>query len=302
MGTGRRMGTGTGRGSGTGMGTGIGMSMGTSIGTQGWAQEQGQCWIGMSMGTGTGTRIRLVTGLGTGRGMDWWPVWVGVPSPFLGAPHFQFWGISTHFQLGGWAFPVLGGSQPISNWDGGSPIPILWRIPPTSSLPGGCVCGVSPPNREKAATPTPQHLNPLDLLHRLDALLPPESLLVADGGDFVGTAAYIVRPRRPLAWLDPGKNHTHPPSPSPRHAVTVAGTHTGDTAGCHLRRSFWHVGSRRRVRTRRQALPSRRGGTGLRWPMARAITVPPTMWPHGVCPLPGTRFGSSTVTARWATA
>ncbi|XP_052654927.1 2-hydroxyacyl-CoA lyase 2 [Harpia harpyja] len=59
-------------------------------------------------------------------------------------------------------------------------------------------------NREKAATPTPQHLNPLDLLHRLDALLPPESLLVADGGDFVGTAAYIVRPRRPLAWLDPG--------------------------------------------------------------------------------------------------
>ncbi|KAM9214382.1 LOW QUALITY PROTEIN: 2-hydroxyacyl-CoA lyase 2 [Leptosomus discolor] len=59
-------------------------------------------------------------------------------------------------------------------------------------------------NREKAATPTPQHLNPLDLLHRLDALLPPESLLVADGGDFVGTAAYIVRPRCPLAWLDPG--------------------------------------------------------------------------------------------------
>ncbi|KAM9263949.1 2-hydroxyacyl-CoA lyase 2 [Morus bassanus] len=59
-------------------------------------------------------------------------------------------------------------------------------------------------NREKAATPTPQHLNPLDLLYRLDALLPPESLLVADGGDFVGTAAYIVRPRRPLAWLDPG--------------------------------------------------------------------------------------------------
>lgn len=59
-------------------------------------------------------------------------------------------------------------------------------------------------NREKAATPTPQHLNPLDLLYRLDALLPPESLLVADGGDFVGTAAYIVRPRRPLSWLDPG--------------------------------------------------------------------------------------------------
>ncbi|XP_053907906.1 2-hydroxyacyl-CoA lyase 2 isoform X1 [Cuculus canorus] len=59
-------------------------------------------------------------------------------------------------------------------------------------------------NREKAATPTTHHLNPLDLLYHLDALLPAQSLLVADGGDFVGTAAYIVRPRRPLAWLDPG--------------------------------------------------------------------------------------------------
>uniref|UniRef100_A0A669QXN5 2-hydroxyacyl-CoA lyase 2 n=1 Tax=Phasianus colchicus TaxID=9054 RepID=A0A669QXN5_PHACC len=57
---------------------------------------------------------------------------------------------------------------------------------------------------EKAATPTSQHLNPMDLLYRMDALLPPDSLLVADGGDFVGTAAYIARPRRPLSWLDPG--------------------------------------------------------------------------------------------------
>lgn len=31
------------------------------------------------------------------------------------------------------------------------------------------------------------------------------SVVVADGGDFVGTAAYIVRPRGPLSWLDPGK-------------------------------------------------------------------------------------------------
>ncbi|XP_056181845.1 2-hydroxyacyl-CoA lyase 2 isoform X1 [Falco biarmicus] len=59
-------------------------------------------------------------------------------------------------------------------------------------------------NREKAATPPLHHLNPLELLQHLDALLPPESILVADGGDFVGTAAYIVRPRRPLSWLDPG--------------------------------------------------------------------------------------------------
>ena len=29
-------------------------------------------------------------------------------------------------------------------------------------------------------------------------------MFVADGGDFVATASYIVRPRSPLSWLDPG--------------------------------------------------------------------------------------------------
>lgn len=222
----------------------------------------------------------------------------GIPAPFWGLPISSFGGSQPISNLGGGQSQSLGDPNPFLTETGEPPSPFFGGSHPPLPCPGVCVCGVSPPNREKAATPTPQHLNPLDLLHRLDALLPPESLLVADGGDFVGTAAYIVHPRRPLAWLDPGKNRP----PSPRHAVTVAGTHTGDTAGCHLRRSFWHIGSRRRVRARRQALPSRRGGTGLRWPMATAITVPPTMWPHGVCPLPGTRFGSSTVTARWATA
>ncbi|XP_037739881.1 2-hydroxyacyl-CoA lyase 2 isoform X1 [Chelonia mydas] len=59
-------------------------------------------------------------------------------------------------------------------------------------------------NREKSEEPTEQHLNPLKLLHHVDNLLPENSLLVADGGDFVGSAAYIVRPRGPLRWLDPG--------------------------------------------------------------------------------------------------
>uniref|UniRef100_A0A8U7P7Y9 IlvB acetolactate synthase like n=1 Tax=Corvus moneduloides TaxID=1196302 RepID=A0A8U7P7Y9_CORMO len=53
-------------------------------------------------------------------------------------------------------------------------------------------------NRDKAAVSPPCHLNPLALLQAVDQVLPPHSLLVADGGDFVGTAAYIVRPRRPL--------------------------------------------------------------------------------------------------------
>jgi acetolactate synthase-like protein len=29
-------------------------------------------------------------------------------------------------------------------------------------------------------------------------------VIVADGGDFVSTASYVLRPRRPLSWLDPG--------------------------------------------------------------------------------------------------
>lgn len=54
---------------------------------------------------------------------------------------------------------------------------------------------------EETDTPT---VNPLDVFRRLEASLPDNSVLVADGGDFVATASYIVRPRGPLSWLDPG--------------------------------------------------------------------------------------------------
>lgn len=47
-------------------------------------------------------------------------------------------------------------------------------------------------------------INPLDLLKIMDSLLDSGTILVADGGDFVSTAAYTVRPRQPLSWLDPG--------------------------------------------------------------------------------------------------
>lgn len=48
------------------------------------------------------------------------------------------------------------------------------------------------------------YVNPVSLCRRIDAGLPDDSVIVADGGDFVGTASYIVRPRKPLSWLDPG--------------------------------------------------------------------------------------------------
>ena len=47
-------------------------------------------------------------------------------------------------------------------------------------------------------------VNPLALCRAIDAALPDESLIVADGGDFVSTASYVLRPRGPLSWIDPG--------------------------------------------------------------------------------------------------
>jgi len=55
----------------------------------------------------------------------------------------------------------------------------------------------------QAALPAPP-INPLALFRALDRLLGDDSLIVADGGDVVATASYILRPRRPLSWLDPG--------------------------------------------------------------------------------------------------
>jgi acetolactate synthase-1/2/3 large subunit len=57
---------------------------------------------------------------------------------------------------------------------------------------------------EQAAGAAPGGLNPLQVCRGLDAALADDSVVVADGGDFVSTASYVLRPRRPLSWLDPG--------------------------------------------------------------------------------------------------
>lgn len=49
-----------------------------------------------------------------------------------------------------------------------------------------------------------EHVNPLALFRALDAVAGDDAVMVADGGDFVATASYVVRPRGPLSWLDPG--------------------------------------------------------------------------------------------------
>ncbi|XP_073234556.1 2-hydroxyacyl-CoA lyase 2-like [Porites lutea] len=59
-------------------------------------------------------------------------------------------------------------------------------------------------NSLKSQESVKQHLNPLKLLFTLENIMSNNSIIVTDGGDFVGTAAYILRPRGPLTWLDPG--------------------------------------------------------------------------------------------------
>ncbi|HSN19611.1 MAG TPA: thiamine pyrophosphate-dependent enzyme, partial [Usitatibacter sp.] len=49
-----------------------------------------------------------------------------------------------------------------------------------------------------------EHVNPIAFLRALDAAADSEALFVADGGDFVATAAYVLHARGPLGWLDPG--------------------------------------------------------------------------------------------------
>ncbi len=56
----------------------------------------------------------------------------------------------------------------------------------------------------QADAEVPGGLNPLRVCRALEAALADDSVIVADGGDFVATASYVLRPRRPLSWLDPG--------------------------------------------------------------------------------------------------
>jgi len=49
-----------------------------------------------------------------------------------------------------------------------------------------------------------EYVNPIALLRALEKAAGDNALLVADGGDFVATASYVVHARNPLSWLDPG--------------------------------------------------------------------------------------------------
>jgi acetolactate synthase-1/2/3 large subunit len=48
------------------------------------------------------------------------------------------------------------------------------------------------------------YVNPIALFRALEQTAGDNAILVADGGDFVATASYVMHPRGPLTWLDPG--------------------------------------------------------------------------------------------------
>jgi acetolactate synthase-1/2/3 large subunit len=49
-----------------------------------------------------------------------------------------------------------------------------------------------------------EHVHPIRFFEAMEEAMGPEDVLVVDGGDFVATGAYVLRPRAPLSWLDPG--------------------------------------------------------------------------------------------------
>jgi len=57
---------------------------------------------------------------------------------------------------------------------------------------------------EEQARPEGEFVNPIAFMRALERTAGENAVMVADGGDFVATASYILHPRSPLSWLDPG--------------------------------------------------------------------------------------------------
>jgi thiamine pyrophosphate-dependent acetolactate synthase large subunit-like protein len=57
---------------------------------------------------------------------------------------------------------------------------------------------------EQQAKEQGEFVNPIALLRAVEQAASEKALIVADGGDFVATASYVLHARGPLSWLDPG--------------------------------------------------------------------------------------------------
>jgi thiamine pyrophosphate-dependent acetolactate synthase large subunit-like protein len=80
--------------------------------------------------------------------------------------------------------------------------PVAQAGPAAGSAPAAPSGDAAPAGADSA--PSIQGINPLELFRRLNTMLDDRAVLVADGGDFVGSAAYTLHARTPLSWLDPG--------------------------------------------------------------------------------------------------
>lgn len=74
-------------------------------------------------------------------------------------------------------------------------------------------------------------VNPVALLRAVEQEAGANALLVADGGDFVATAAYVMHPRAPLRWLDPGAFGT----------LGVGAGFALGAAACHPETEVWII-------------------------------------------------------------
>jgi acetolactate synthase-1/2/3 large subunit len=57
---------------------------------------------------------------------------------------------------------------------------------------------------DQQARPAGTYVNPIAFFRALEREAGDNAVMVADGGDFVATASYVMHPRAPLTWLDPG--------------------------------------------------------------------------------------------------
>jgi acetolactate synthase-like protein len=48
------------------------------------------------------------------------------------------------------------------------------------------------------------YINPLKLCGEIERKVNPNSIIVVDGGDFIATASYLLKPNGPLRWIDAG--------------------------------------------------------------------------------------------------
>ena len=66
------------------------------------------------------------------------------------------------------------------------------------------IAGLAQERASDAAGDEKGLMNPLRVCLAVEAAMDDDAVIVGDGGDFVATASYILRPRGPLKWLDPG--------------------------------------------------------------------------------------------------